>query len=243
MTKKKMPQEKKKTCYTECEQLLHLGQLHHQAKLAVWRETYLQAAYYTQQQVHNKHVPKHPPYNHLVITWGNATNSLPSESCHRSRMNHNNKNPIYRLPTWRKAIVKAHSALNRHRARIAMARMPSGIVRAPISDALPPFAKHKNAHKHTHNSLSLSLSLSLLSSTKLYTIPYKLAVIFFVAKTRHFGSFFSFFLKSKARWSRELFGKFPKNLATISKIFFLKFPTFLEDLGRFLVFFFWNRHI
>jgi alkyl sulfatase BDS1-like metallo-beta-lactamase superfamily hydrolase len=43
-----MPQEKKKSFYTECEQLLHLGQLHHQAKLAVWRETYLQAAYSTQ---------------------------------------------------------------------------------------------------------------------------------------------------------------------------------------------------
>jgi len=93
--------------------------------------------------------------------------------------------------------------------------MPSGIVRAPISDALPPFAKHKN----THNSLSLfSLSpyLPLLSSTKLYN-SIQTCSDFFCGENSPFCFFFFFLLKSQARWSRELFGKFPKMLAIISK--------------------------
>jgi len=53
-------------------------------------------------------------------------------------------------------------------------------------------------------------------------------MIFFVAK-------FTIFLikkkQSQAKWSRQLFGNFSMNL-------FMKSPRFLDDLGRFLAFFF-----
>jgi hypothetical protein len=138
-------------------------------------------------------------------------NLLPSfkEQHHRSRMNYTNKNPTNRLPTWRKAIVKAHSALTQHRAKIAMAPMPSGIVRAPISDALPPFAKHKKTRTHTPHSLSLSLSLSLLSpslpplrSAKLYN--YLQRSVFFWRKFAILPQKKKQREKSQTTWSRTL---------------------------------------
>jgi hypothetical protein len=49
--------------------------------------------------------------------------------------------------------------------------------------------------------------------------------------------FFLLKKKSQAKWSRQLFGNFSMNL-------FIKSPRFLEDLCRFLAFFFfWNCHV
>jgi hypothetical protein len=117
-----------------------------------------------------------------------------------------------------------------------MAPMPSGIVRAPISDALPPFAKHTNTHTHTHT--------TLFSQAPNCIITYKLAVIFFVAKTRHFASFFFFFFKVPSKIGQgnflENFQKghnFKDCFFEISNIFggFGQIPSFLLLKSPYLV--------
>jgi len=49
-------------------------------------------------------------------------------------------------------------------------------------------------------------------------------------------------LWSEEKWSREFFGKFLKN-CHISRKKVMKSPRFLNNLGRFLAFFFWNCQI
>ncbi len=189
---------------------------------------------------------KMSPKTHPTSTWSSherQCNLLPSykEQHHRSRMNYTNKNPTNRLPTWRKAIVKARSALTQHRAKIAMEPMPSGIVRAPISDALPPFAKHKKTRTHTPHSPSLlSPSLPLLRSTKLYNYIQR-SVFFFGENSPFCQKKQKQREKSQTTWSTCR--KFPKN-RHISRIIFVgNHQDFRGIWAAFLAFFFWNCHI
>jgi hypothetical protein len=105
-----------------------------------------------------------------------------------------------------------------------MAPMPSGIVRAPISDALPPFAKHTNTHTHTH--------ATLFSQAPNCIITYKLAVIFFVAKTRHFASFFLFFSKVPSKMVKGTFWKISKKARHNFKEFFFEISNIFGGFGQ-----------